>query len=78
MTNQPTAFKQVQVVPCAVRLEKEARGLYAFHDSVACPDCRKIDRGFLVYAGNTMFSGFTGYFPKPDTVIHPIPCYVTT
>ena len=70
-----TAFKQIEVIPCAKRLELQSRGLFGFHDSPSCPDCQKIDRGFSVHNGDSIFAPFVGYYPDADTTISPHPVY---
>jgi hypothetical protein len=72
-----TAFKQIRVIHCAVVKANHARGLYGFHDSPSCPDCQKIDDGFRVHDGDSIFAPFVGYYPDAQTVISPDPIYVT-
>lgn len=72
-----TAFKQIQITPCAKRLSLELRGVFGFHDSQACPDCIKTDRGFSVHRGDSIFAPLEGYCPDKETVISAHPVYFT-
>ena len=71
-----TAFRIVQIQPCAERIAKEKQGLFGFHDSINCADCKKIDDGFCVHAGDSIFAPFVGYYPLPDSIISKEPVFV--
>lgn len=70
-----TAFLQIKITPCAAEVELNARGLFGFHDSPSCPDCKKTEDGYLVHSGDSIFSPFVGHYPDVNTVISPHPVY---
>lgn len=72
-----TAFRIVRVVYCPEVHALHARGLYGFHDSPSCPNCRKVDEGMRVHDGDSILAPFVGYHPDANTPVSPHPVYVT-
>jgi len=72
-----TAFQIIRVKHCAERIVKEKQGLFGFHDSANCPNCKKIDEGFRVYRGDSIFAPFVGYYPLPDSIISKEPVFIS-
>lgn len=70
-----TAFRQIELTPCAEMLAQQSRGLFGFHAYTTCPDCIKRDAGFRVHLGDSILAPFVGYYPDNDTIISPHPVY---